>query len=237
MLKRLLRTKAVQAVLANLLAGYLRLVKASTRWEVRGRDVVEPFWHDGGGMIGVIWHGRVLMSLAGWPMRYQRPALLISRSPDGAFIARATALLGAAVIRGSARNTKKTKDKGGSRAFRQMIRHVREGGCMALTPDGPRGPLMQAGAGALRLARLTGAPVLCLSCSTRWRLVFSSWDRFTLPLPFGRGVIVWKGPLHVPADADADALENCRVQMQALLREGTDEADTACGHQVLEAGP
>ncbi len=237
MLKRLLRSDPVQNVLTALLAGYMRLVRATTRWEVRGLQNVQPLWRQGQGVIGVFWHGRVLMTIAAWPEDGQRPAILISRSPDGAFIARATRRLGYAVIRGSARNVRKSKDKGGSAAFRQMIAHVQAGGCMALTPDGPRGPLMQASPGAVRLARLTGAPILCFAWSTRWRLVLPSWDRLVLPLPFGRGVMVWKGPLSVPPHASAEQMEKIRLLMQKTLREGTDEADTACGHERIGAKP
>ncbi len=221
-------------MLAALLVGYVRLVKATTRWDVRGADNAEPIWQGGKGVIGAMWHGRVLMSIASWPMDKQPPAFLISNSPDGAFIARATARLGAQVVRGSGKNLKKTKDKGGSAAFRQMAQHVKNGGCMAITPDGPRGPAMHASEGAIRLAKLTGAPILCLSWSTRWRKVFGTWDRFLLPLPFGRGVIVWKGPIIVPADADAAVLEEKRAMLESLLRGGTEEADIACGHHASE---
>ncbi len=234
MLKQIFRSAIVQNLLAVLLAGYMRLVKATTRWEVRGLEHVTPIWDKDEGVIGALWHGRVLMSMAAWPEDKQAPAFLISRSPDGRFIARATTMLGAEVIRGSAKNQRKDKDKGGSAAFRQMIKHVQSGGCMALTPDGPRGPLMHAGMGAVRLARLTGAPILCLSWSTRWRKVFSSWDRFVLPLPFGRGVIVWKEAITVPKNADDEMLEEGRQQLENFLRDATCEADKACGHAPLE---
>ncbi len=224
-------------MLAMLLAGYMRLVRATTRWEVRGLEHIIPVWETGEGVIGALWHGRVLMSMAAWPMDKQPPAFLISRSADGAFIARATAMLGAGVIRGSAKNMRKDKDKGGSAAASRMIKHVKDGGCMALTPDGPRGPLMHAGMGTVRLARLTGAPMIGLSWSTRWRKVFSSWDRFILPLPFGRGVIVWTGIITVPGNADDEILEEKRQQLQSLLREATKEADIACGHNSIEASP
>jgi lysophospholipid acyltransferase (LPLAT)-like uncharacterized protein len=230
MLKRFFRSAPVQALLAILLEAYMRLIKATTRWDVRGKEAIEPLWQSGKGMIGTLWHGRVMLAIAAWPMGRQRPAFLISRSPDGSFIARATQKLGAKVIRGSAKNQNKPKDKGGSAAFRKMIEHVKGGGLMALTPDGPRGPCMQASIGAIRLARLTGAPIVCMSASTRWRKLFSSWDQFLLPMPFGRGVIVWKGPIHVPADADDAMLEEKRQLLETLLNEAMQEADAACGH-------
>lgn len=234
MLKRLFRSSILQVTLATLLAGYMRLIKASTRWTIEGQEMVEPLWQEGKGMIGALWHGRVAMAIASWPMQRQRPAFLISRSPDGAFIARAANALGAKIIRGSAKNLRKSKEKGGSTAFRQMIRHVESGGCMAITPDGPRGPVMQASMGAIKLASLTGAPILCLGMATRWRLGLSTWDRFMLPLPFGRGAIVWKGPVWVPKDADNAMLEEKRQELESLLNAATKEADLACGHAPLK---
>jgi lysophospholipid acyltransferase (LPLAT)-like uncharacterized protein len=237
MLKRLLRSTGLHALLASLLAAYMRLIRASTRWDVRGQNVVEPIWQSQKGLIGTLWHGRVMMALPAWPMDRQTPAFLISRSPDGAFIARATQKLGALVMRGSAKNMRKSKEKGGSVAFRQMIRHVEAGGCMAITPDGPRGPQRAATMGAIRLARLTGAPIVCLGVATRQRKAFDSWDKFHLPLPFGRGVIVWKGPILVPLNADEAMLEDKRQELQTLLNAATDEADSACGHVPEEASP
>lgn len=237
MLKRLLRSLRLQALLASVLAAYMRLIRASTRWDVHGQDVITPLWQSEKGLIGTLWHGRVMMALPAWPMDRQTPAFIISRSPDGAFIARATQKLGALIIRGSAKNMRKHKEKGGSAAFRQMIRHVETGGCMAITPDGPRGPQRVASMGAVRLARLTGAPIVCLGVSTRQRKNFDSWDRFHLPLPFGRGVIVWKGPILVPQNADEALLEDKRQQLQTLLNAATDEADRACGHMPEEAAP
>ncbi len=234
MIKRFFRSRFIQTLLAILLASYMRLVKSTTRWRVEGADVVMPIWAGRKGVIGVLWHSRVLMTIAGWPMDKQHPSILISHSPDGAFIARATRMLGVGVIRGSAANRRKKKHKGGSAALRQMARHVETGGCMAITLDGPRGPRMHAAPGALHLARMTGAPIVCFGWSTHWAKVFNSWDHFMLPLPFGRGTIVWKGPVFVPKDADATMLEEKRLEVQALLRAATQEADRACGRTPME---
>ncbi len=237
MLKRLFRSAILQNLLASLLAGYMRLIKTSTRWEVRGQSAVEPLWQGGKGIVGTLWHSQIMMALPAWPMDKQTPAFLISQSPDGAFVAKAANKLGVEVIRGSAKNTRKTKKKGGSAAFRQMITHVQNDGCMAITPDGPRGPAFKAGMGAVKLAKLTGAPIVCLACSTARHKVLASWDRFILPFPFGRGVRVWKGPIRVPSDADDTMLEEKRILLQTLLNEAHLEAEAACGHLAVEDAP
>jgi len=236
-MKRLLASGPVQTALAALLAGYMSLVKHTTRWRRHGLGPMQAIWTSGRGVIGCVWHGRVLMTVAGWPKGVQPPAILISRSREGAIVAKVAEFHDVATVRGSSRNAKKTKPKGGLTAFREMARHVEQGGCMALTPDGPRGPRYRASNGAIKLARATGAPIAVLGWSTRWRLVAGSWDRFVLPLPFSRGAIVWGEPITVPEDADSETLEACRELLEERLIAATQQAERLCGADIIEPAP
>lgn len=239
MLKRLLTSAPVQIAIAQTLAAYMRFVAATTRWERRNLEIVERIWEGGAGVVGCVWHARVLMTIAGWPRTApQQAKVLISRSRDGDVVARTADALNVPPIRGSARNPKKgAKAKGGITAFREMMEHVEGGGCVAIAADGPRGPRMRAGMGPIKLAKATGAPIILFAWSTSNRLVFNSWDRFVLPLPFGKGVIVWRGPYHIPADADRQALEAARAMLEATLIEANQEADAATGREVIEPAP
>jgi len=229
MFKAILTSGPVQSALGAVLAGYMSLVKATTRWERRGLEHAEPVWSRAGGAVGCVWHSRILMTIAVWPKHAQRPAILISRSRDGGLVADAARRHDVAVVRGSSLNQRKTaKQKGSVGAFREMARHVKRGGCMAITPDGPRGPRMRAGAGAVKLARTASAPILPCAWSTTHAITFDSWDRFMLPLPFGRGVIVYAEPIALGPDADEAALEQAREQLEDRLNAATAEADKAC---------
>lgn len=238
MLKSILSSPPIQALIAALLAGYMSLVKATTRWEVRGREHVEPIWSGGDGVILGFWHGRILMAIAGWPKHVQPPAILISRSREGDVVTKVAEHHKIGVVRGSSRNKKKSEqDKGGLGAFRDMVRWVEGGGCMTLTPDGPRGPRMRADMGAAKLARSTGAPLIGMGCATSRAIIFKSWDRFVLPLPFGKGVIVWTEPVHIGKRADKDALESARATLEARMISANMEADLACRGEAVTAAP
>lgn len=236
-LKKILRSNAVQTVLALLLAGYMNLVKWTTRWSRENLHFVQPLMDEGDGVIGAVWHGRVLMTIAGWPRGVQPAKILISHSRDGAFIAKATRYVKIGTIRGSTRKKTKRQDKGGSSAFREMVKHIEAGGCMAMTPDGPRGPRMHCSEGVVRLAKMTGAPIMIYAWSTRWRIVINSWDKFILPLPFGRGTIVWGDPVYVDADATDADLKAARTLIEQRLTAATQAADAACGVKVIEPAP
>ena len=79
--------------------------------------------------------------------------MLISTHRDGRFIAGAIEKIGFQTISGSSR-------RGGGSALVRLIRTLRQGGAVGITPDGPRGPGMRAKAGAIKAAQLSGVPVL-----------------------------------------------------------------------------
>ncbi|WP_339913004.1 lysophospholipid acyltransferase family protein [uncultured Brevundimonas sp.] len=189
---RPLRNPVIQAVLARLLAGWMRFCIATIRWTHVNTDLPESVWSKGGGVVCAFWHSRIALSPASWPLARAQPVKgLISLSPDGQFIARAMALLGFPAVRGSSANKDKGgAAKGGSQALRDGLRQLRVG-ALALTPDGPRGPARTMGEGLPLLARLSGAPVLFIGLSCKPAIRLNSWDRALVPLPFGRGAIVW----------------------------------------------
>ncbi len=147
---------------------------------------------------------------------------MISLSADGAFVARAMEALGFPAIRGGAG---KASAKGGASAFRETLRWLRSGGGVAITPDGPRGPIGAMTDGPPLLAKASGAPVLLVGLACRPCARMNSWDRHAVPLPFGRGAIVWAGPFHAPRDADAAAVERLREGWRAALADATDRAE------------
>lgn len=199
---RPLRNPAVQTLLALILAGWMRFCFATIRWTHENREVAEKIWADGGGVICAFWHSRISLAPVSWPLdRAQPMRALISLSPDGQFIAKAVARLGFPAIRGSSANKDKAKRaKGGSQALRDGLRQLKVGG-LGVTPDGPRGPARQMGEGLAMMAKLSGAPVLFIGLSCRPAIRLGSWDRALVPLPFGRGAIVWD-IAHYPDDAD-----------------------------------
>jgi len=232
-MKALLTFPPVQSLLGALLAAYMSLVKHTTRWEVRGLEHARTIWESGEGVVGCVWHARILMTIAAWPQTVQPAAILISNSREGDIVTHVARHHHTGAIRGSSRNRKKAKEKGGLTAFREMVRWIGAGGCMAITPDGPRGPRMRVSPGAVKLARATGAPMLGLGWSTNRAVIFNSWDRFFLPLPFGRGVIVWTEPVRLEKNAGREEQEEARALLEARLIAASQEADRACRGEAV----
>jgi lysophospholipid acyltransferase (LPLAT)-like uncharacterized protein len=238
MLKQLLGNPLVQFLIGRTIGLYMLLVGSTTRWTQVNRAAIEPFFTGGGKLVGCIWHGRFTLAYKMWAFQPGIPKakMLISQSREGGIVAHASRTVGAEVIRGSA--PKGAKRKGGFEAMRAMARHIEGGGVICMTPDGPRGPRMRAKLGPVQLAKLAGAPLIGVAWSTRNRKVFGSWDRFVLPLPFGRGALVWSDPIPAPApDADAAEVERIRAKLEQELIRVTAEADRLAGAEVIEPAP
>jgi lysophospholipid acyltransferase (LPLAT)-like uncharacterized protein len=55
-----------------------------------------------------------------------------------------------------------------------------------------------------------------------------------LPVPFGRGVIIFGEPILMPERASADELQAIQDQMEAELNAITRRADEMCGREPVE---
>lgn len=226
---RPLRNPAVQAVAAWLVATWLKVCFATIRWTRENEAVAEGVWAEGGGVLIAFWHSRGAVSMASWPHdRAQATKGLVSLSRDGEFMARTVAKLGFPAIRGSSAKKGATEDKGGAVALREILRQLKVGG-LGLSPDGPRGPVRQMGPGLPVMAKLSGRPVLFLGVSCAPSIRLKTWDRYMLPLPFGRGAVVWD----IATWPEGGTPEAVAAQWQERLTAVEARADTLCGAERL----
>lgn len=224
--KRIGRNETVRAILCWLAAQYIRLCHVTGSWRVVRGEIPRALWDGDRPFILCFWHGRLMMMPYCWDYR-RSIHTLTSDHPDGRLIARITAPFGLKTVVGSA-------TRGGAGALRRLTRLMNAGSSVGITPDGPRGPRMRARPGAAMLARLSGAPMVPVTYGVASRRLLRTWDRFVLPRPFSRGVIVWGEPIAVPADADSTALEAARQRLEDSLNAITAEADGLCGTEAVE---
>jgi len=165
----------------------------------------------------VLWHGRMFLSIQAH--RREGIVTMASRSKDGEMIAHWLERNGYFVVRGST-------TRGGSQALREMVRQVRSGRHAALTVDGPTGPPRQVQPGILQLARLTGGWILPITSSSARPRFLGSWDRYLLPQPFSRNVVLYGEPFPVGEEVpEGAAIE----RIAGALDFATREADAVTG--------
>jgi lysophospholipid acyltransferase (LPLAT)-like uncharacterized protein len=218
----------VQSLLARIVSAYLGFTLASMRWRFVDTEGVDTAVAGPNGFIGCFWHGRIALAVVCRRTLKSKPRrVLISSSPDGEFIAKVVQRLSFPAIRGSANRKDAAHDQRSFTASRDAARFLRQGGVVAITPDGPLGPPEEMPPGPVMLARLCDAPVLLFGLAAKPTLTLNSWDKTQIPLPFGRGCVVFDGPVTVPRKADPEELEALRASFESRLNAAQARAEAA----------
>lgn len=184
------------ALIGRVLGLIARLWLVTLRLEVL---VDEGLDHDDRPWVLSFFHGTQFALLA-WPRR-RRTAVMVSHSHDGEMQASALRSLGLQIVRGSS-------SRGGARGLAALMRKLKTGSDCAFAVDGPRGPYGVAKSGALFAARRArGLLVPMGSASLRGWVLEKAWDKFTLPQPFSRVIVMLGAPLD-PQSTTTQDLEN-----------------------------
>lgn len=159
------------------------------------------------------WHECILLSLHS---RWRRPTTaIISRSKDGELVARVLHLYGAETARGSS-------NRGGQMALREVLRDVRAGKSIAVTPDGPKGPRRVLKDGVVYIAQVSGLPVVPFYFTARRKKRLRSWDEQILPKPFSKALYLYGEPIAVPRHGD---VEEWRLTIEKAMNDLAEEAE------------
>jgi lysophospholipid acyltransferase (LPLAT)-like uncharacterized protein len=223
--KKLMNTRAGQIFLAYVLSFYIDFALFTMRWRFENRGPADAAVAAPEGLVACFWHGRITLAVVCRRVLRKKPRrVLISLSRDGEFIATAVNRLGFPAIRGSA--GRGALSKGGAPAVMRAVRFMRDGGVLAVTPDGPRGPNQVMPDGPVHLARMAGVNTFVFGLATSPGIQLNSWDRTRLPTPFGRGCVVFDGPFPPPdPDADEAAIEATRAEWQERLNAAQAKAE------------
>lgn len=223
-----IRERLLLSVGPGLGYAYIRLLRLTMRLEYRNSDVLDRVRKDSGQYVLAFWHSRFVMMRFGYPG--QRLVVLSSEHRDSRMLARVLARLGLVTAWGSS-------TAGGAAGMRQLLRRVREGYDVGLTPDGPRGPRRQVKPGVVAAARLTGLPIVPVAFSARPARRLRSWDRTLIPYPFSRGIYLYGEPFRVPRPADELEQAEMGARLSAELDRLTDLADREIGLGLEEPRP
>jgi len=174
-----------------------------------------------GGWIYPTWHQRMFFFFYDFGARHV--TMMISQSKDGEYANGIAWRLGFRSVRGSG-------TRGGHEALRALIDKLKEGGEKGgMMADGPVGPPRRLKMGSIVLARATGLPIIPMMYGAKRRIVFHSWDRYFLPVPFTKIVVLHGEPVFVPADADETECERLRRLIEDRMNEMADRCDAWWG--------
>ncbi len=174
--------KAIFYIERKLAAKLLLGLRATIKFRISNQEASDNLR-----CIYVFWHRNLLL------LTMQRinsgAGVLVSSSNDGELIAGPLEELGYKAIRGSS-------SRNGSRAMFEMIRAARDIS-LAITPDGPKGPVGTMHPGVFQVALLAGIPIVAIAANVNKEWVFNSWDKFRFPKPFSEVTAVYSDPIYV----------------------------------------
>jgi lysophospholipid acyltransferase (LPLAT)-like uncharacterized protein len=180
------------------------------------RAIPEGLRSQGKNIIYAFWHGRQFLLF--YTHRNSGIVIPASESRDGDIQAGILGRFGFGVVRGSSKRK-------GAQALLGLVDALRNGKDIALAVDGPRGPIYEVKQGITYLAGKLGVPIVPLSMAARRGWVLERiWDKYLLPRPFTRCVILYGEPVIVNGTSNEE-LERKRLELAAALNRLMEQAD------------
>ena len=194
----------------------LSLWSRTVRIQFVNKAVPDRLASEGKNVIYAFWHGRQFLLFHS----HRNTGIVIpaSESRDGEIQARILKYFGFEVVRGSSKRK-------GDRALLGLVDRLRKGKNLALAVDGPRGPIYEAKQGVMYMAGKLNKPIVpVMTSAERFWLLEKIWDKYLLPKPFTRGVIMY-GEAIVVNGISEEELETKRKELEAALNRLMAQAD------------
>ena len=209
-LKRFSKTKYGQKSIGFLFYLMTKFICFSIKWKCYDEIQKSNIFNNKNQYIFCCWHNRLFLGPHLLPRNRIINALQSSHS-DGMITSIAFKYLGMNVILGSSM-------KGGMQAFRKMVKCIQNGESIAITPDGPKGPKETVKEGVIKLAQITGIPIVPLVWSTKKFKLINSWDHFVIPFPFSKGVYTFGEPIYVDKKINENNFEILRLEVESEIK-------------------
>jgi lysophospholipid acyltransferase (LPLAT)-like uncharacterized protein len=153
-----------------------------------------------------LWHENLLLPT----VTLGHPDLAVSKHADGQILGALIEARGMGMVQGST-------NRGGIEAVRQILNGTAGRRHLVVTPDGPRGPRRVVQPGVVYVASRTGMLLVPVGIGYEHPFRLKSWDRFAVPRPGSRAVLINGEPMAIPNGLKTEGLEAYRVQVQAEM--------------------
>ncbi len=207
-----------EAIVSTVASGWLKLVWRTALDATRiNAAEIDRLAEAGEPYVYAFWHNRILMGPFATRTPHCDVVPVVSASKDGEYITRTVAKLGHIhAVRGSS-------SRGGKDALKGAITQLRKGRVMAVTPDGPLGPVYKAKDGAVVMARLANVPIVPFAYNCSRKKVVNSWDKFIIPMPCARHVFIFGRTIYV---GKGENIQTKRQELEEELNRITKQADS-----------
>lgn len=191
----------------------------TVRIRTRNQEVLHNLQKEGRNFVMSFWHGSMVI---GWYLhKNHNCSALVSKSKDGDVLTHVLEKWGYKVVRGSSH-------VGGNEALVMLLDLIEQNYSVAVTPDGPTGPIHKMKAGAVIVAKRENVPLILVGIGSSRKIVFKSWDKFEMPLPFSRGLVVYSDPIYIEQNLNYDDTNKKILECEEILNRIQKEAVENC---------
>jgi hypothetical protein len=214
---RKLRQEFLRIIGLFVLSLAVDLLCKSLKVTFKNKEVIDNLENQNRNYVLAFWHGQML--LAWFLSRNKNFTALISKSKDGELLSRILKNWNYNVVRGSS-------SKGGEIALGIMVDSARNKESVAVTPDGPKGPIYKMKAGAVITAKKSNSPIVLLAVGYKKKRVLNSWDKFEIPRFFSEAKAVFSNPIYVDSDLSYESTSalilKCEKELNKLRIEANE---------------
>ena len=191
----------------------------SLRIKIENGEAVKKLLDEKKNFVVAFWHGSMLV---GWFLHSRKNfAALVSQSKDGDLLSLVLTNWGFEVARGSSH-------VGGKEALIILLKQAQEGYSIAITPDGPTGPIYKMKAGAVVTAMKSKIPLFLLGIASEKKRNLKSWDKFVVPKFFSKTVVVYSDPIWFDANLNYDETNVKIAECEEMLNKLHKKAEELC---------
>ena len=214
--KKIIRSEFVRSLACKLVYLYIKFTLFTSNVKIIFHDF-DFTAYEKRQSIYATWHGRVMIMPIINPSKLPSCAI-VSDHNDGRLIGGVIEQAGVSLIFGSSNRRRIS-------ALKEIMAGIKQGLNFLITPDGPRGPARQVDGAIINIASNSQLPIIPGSCSAKSAKIFNSWDKFMIPLPFNKIVIVFTQPLEVPKDISIEEKAKYNELLRQRLELATNLAD------------
>ncbi|HOK40641.1 MAG TPA: tetraacyldisaccharide 4'-kinase [bacterium] len=131
-------------------------------------------------------HRHLLIPL--WVLKNRKIKVIISEHFDGEIIARIVLKSGNLTVRGSS-------TRGYIKVIKEILKIINEYN-IAITPDGPSGPIYHIYDGLIYLAQKSGLPIIGVAGNFEDKIIINNWDNFIIPIPYTNSYVELSEPIY-----------------------------------------
>ncbi len=192
----------------------INVLLKTVKIKIHNYDQVKKLINNKKNFVAAFWHGSMLI---GWYLhRSKNFGALVSMSKDGGVLAHILTKWNYKVIRGSSHI-------GGNEALLLLVDLAENNYSIAITPDGPTGPLHKLKAGAVIAAKRAKIPLLLVGIGMKKKIVLKSWDKFEIPKPFTTVNVIYSNPINVDENLSYEdtsiKIQECEETLNKLQKE------------------